>query len=294
VLAEQVGVEIYADKENKNPVDIAQKAVAKAKAEGYKIVIVDTAGRLAVDAQMMDEIAAIKAAVQPQEILFVVDSMTGQDAVNTAQAFNQRLDYTGVVLSKLDGDSRGGAALSIAYTVGKPIKFIGTGEKLDAIDVFHPDRMANRILGMGDVISLVERVQQQYNEEESRKIQKKIAQNKFDFDDFLAQINQIQKMGNIKDLMGMIPGMGNAMKDVEIDNGMFKEVECIIQSMTKKERANPEIINPSRRQRIAQGAGKDISKVNQLIKQFDDMRKMMHQMNKMGFGSNRAPKRKMF
>ncbi len=293
VLGEQIGVDVYSDRESKNPVAIAQAAIKKAKDEGYKVVIVDTAGRLAIDEEMMSEIANIKTAVKPQEILFVVDAMTGQDAVNTAQAFDQRLDYTGVILSKLDGDSRGGAAISIAYTVGKPIKFIGTGEKLDAIDVFHPDRMANRILGMGDVISLVERAQQQYDEEESRKIQKKIAQNKFDFDDFLSQIKQIQKMGNIKDLMGMIPGMSAATKDLEIDNSMFTEVECIIQSMTKKERANPEIINGSRRQRIASGSGKDVTKVSQLIKQFEEMRKMMHQMNKMGYGSNKAPKKRM-
>lgn len=293
VLGEQIGVDVYSDRESKNPVAIAQAAIKKAKDEGYKVVIVDTAGRLAIDEEMMSEIANIKTAVKPQEILFVVDAMTGQDAVNTAQAFDQRLDYTGVILSKLDGDSRGGAAISIAYTVGKPIKFIGTGEKLDAIDVFHPDRMANRILGMGDVISLVERAQQQYDEEESRKIQKKIAQNKFDFDDFLSQIKQIQKMGNIKDLMGMIPGMSAATKDLEIDNSMFTEVECIIQSMTKKERANPEIINGSRRQRIASGSGKEVSKVSQLIKQFEDMKKMMHQMNKMGYGSNKAPKKRM-
>lgn len=281
VLGEQVEVEVYTEDGNKNPVKIAENAIQKAKTEGFSLVIVDTAGRLAVDEQMMNEISDVKKAIHPNEILFVVDAMTGQDAVNTAKAFNDRLDFDGVVLTKLDGDARGGAALSIAYTVGKPLKFIGTGEKLDALDVFHPDRMANRILGMGDVISLVERAQQQFDEEESRRLEKKIAKNKFDFDDFMSQIQQIKKMGNMKDLIGMIPGMGKMVKNMDIDDDAFKGIEAIIQSMTPKERKKPEIINGSRRKRIAKGSGNDIREVNQLMKQFDQMKKMMKQMNRM-------------
>lgn len=284
VLGEQVGVEVYAEPENKNAVEIANNAIKHAKAIGKKIVIVDTAGRLAVDEQMMKEIEQLKKALNPTETLFVVDSMTGQDAVNTAKAFNERLDFNGVVLTKLDGDTRGGAALSIRTVVDKPIKFISTGEKMDAIDVFHPDRMANRILGMGDVVSLVEKAQQNFDEEETRKLNKKIRQNKFDFDDFLSQLEQIKKMGNIKDLLGMIPGMGKAMKGLDIDDDSFKPIESIIKSMTKAERANPDIIDGSRRKRIASGSGTSIQEVNNLMKQFADMRKMMKTMNKMGGG----------
>jgi signal recognition particle subunit SRP54 len=278
VVGEQIGVEVFAEPENKNPVSIAQNAIKYAKEHGKNVVIIDTAGRLAVDKEMMDEIAAVHKAVQPQETLFVVDAMTGQDAVNTAKAFNDILNFEGVILTKLDGDARGGAALSIKSVVDKPIKFIGTGEKMTDIDVFHPDRMADRILGMGDVISLVERAQEQFDEEEARKLQKKIAKNQFGFDDFLKQIQQIKKMGNIKDLMGMIPGMGKAMKGVDIDDDAFKGVEAIIHSMTPKERRNPSVINSSRKKRIARGSGKSVTEVNQLLKQFNQMAKMMKMM----------------
>ncbi|MCH5328863.1 MAG: signal recognition particle protein [Coprobacter sp.] len=275
VLGEQIGVPVYSEEGNLNPVQIARNAVKQARTEGYDLVIVDTAGRLAVDEQMMQEIQAIKEAVSPQEILFVVDSMTGQDAVNTAKEFNDRLDFTGVVLTKLDGDTRGGAALSIRTVVDKPIKFVGTGEKMEALDVFHPTRMADRILGMGDIVSLVERAQEQYNEEEAKRLQRKIAKNQFDFNDFIAQIQQIKKMGNIKELAAMIPGVGKAIKDLDIDDNAFKSIEAIIQSMTPKERTNPEILNGSRRQRIAAGSGTSVQEVNRLIKQFDETRKMM-------------------
>lgn len=275
VLGEQIDVPVYTEPESKNPVEIAQNAIKHAKAHNYDMVIVDTAGRLAVDEHMMDEIEAIKKAINPQETLFVVDAMTGQDAVNTAKEFNQRLDFDGVVLTKLDGDTRGGAALSIRTVVDKPIKFVGTGEKLEALDVFHPARMADRILGMGDIVSLVERAQQQYDEEEARRLQKKIAKNQFDFNDFMAQIAQIKKMGNLKDLASMIPGVGKAIKDVDIDDNAFKGIEAIIQSMTPLERRNPEIINGSRRQRIAKGSGTSLQEVNRLLKQFESTRKMM-------------------
>lgn len=275
VLGDQIDVPVYTEPESKNPVEIAQNAIKHAKAHNYDMVIVDTAGRLAVDEQMMDEIEAIKKAINPQETLFVVDAMTGQDAVNTAKEFNQRLDFDGVVLTKLDGDTRGGAALSIRTVVDKPIKFVGTGEKLEALDVFHPARMADRILGMGDIVSLVERAQQQYDEEEARRLQKKIAKNQFDFNDFMAQIAQIKKMGNLKDLASMIPGVGKAIKDVDIDDNAFKGIEAIIQSMTPLERRNPEIINGSRRQRIAKGSGTSLQEVNRLLKQFESTRKMM-------------------
>jgi signal recognition particle subunit SRP54 len=275
VLGEQIDVPVYTEPESKNPVEIAQNAIKHAKTHNYDMVIVDTAGRLAVDEQMMDEIEAIKKAINPQETLFVVDAMTGQDAVNTAKEFNQRLDFDGVVLTKLDGDTRGGAALSIRTVVDKPIKFVGTGEKLEALDVFHPARMADRILGMGDIVSLVERAQQQYDEEEARRLQKKIAKNQFDFNDFMAQIAQIKKMGNLKDLASMIPGVGKAIKDVDIDDNAFKGIEAIIQSMTPLERRNPEIINGSRRQRIAKGSGTSLQEVNRLLKQFESTRKMM-------------------
>ena len=275
VLGEQIDVPVYTEPESKNPVEIAQNAIKHAKAHNYDMVIVDTSGRLAVDEQMMDEIEAIKKAINPQETLFVVDAMTGQDAVNTAKEFNQRLDFDGVVLTKLDGDTRGGAALSIRTVVDKPIKFVGTGEKLEALDVFHPARMADRILGMGDIVSLVERAQQQYDEEEARRLQKKIAKNQFDFNDFMAQIAQIKKMGNLKDLASMIPGVGKAIKDVDIDDNAFKGIEAIIQSMTPLERRNPEIINGSRRQRIAKGSGTSLQEVNRLLKQFESTRKMM-------------------
>ena len=278
VLAEQVGVEVYKEVENKNPVEIAQNAIKHAKTTNHNVVIVDTAGRLAIDEQMMNEIAAVKSAINPNEILFVVDSMTGQDAVNTAKAFNEKLNFDGVVLTKLDGDTRGGAALTIRSVVDKPIKFIGTSEKMDGLDVFHPDRMASRILGMGDVISLVERAQQQFDEAEARKMQKKIAKNQFGFDDFLKQIQQIKKMGNMKDLMGMIPGMGKALKGVDIDDDAFKGIEAMIKSMTLEERSNPKILNGSRRKRIANGSGTSIQEVNQLIKQFGQMGKMMKMM----------------
>ena len=284
VLGEQIGVEVYAEPENKNAVAIAKNAIKHAKSHGKKILIVDTAGRLAVDEVMMNEISALKESLNPSETLFVVDSMTGQDAVNTAKTFNERLNFDGVVLTKLDGDSRGGAALSIRNVVEKPIKFISTGEKMDAIDVFHPDRMAQRILGMGDVISLVERAQQNFDEEEAMRLNKKIRKNQFNFDDFLSQLEQIKKMGNIKDLMGMIPGMGKAMKGLDVDDESFKPIEAIIKSMTKKERSNPDIIDGSRRKRIASGSGTSIQQVNSLMKQFADMRKLMKTMNKMGGG----------
>ncbi len=275
VVAEQIGVPVYAEDDNKNVVEIANRAIQEAKTKGNDVVIVDTAGRLAVDEQMMDEIESLKNAIHPTETLFVVDSMTGQDAVNTAKTFNERLDFDGVVLTKLDGDTRGGAALSIRTVVAKPIKFVGTGEKMEAIDVFHPARMADRILGMGDIVSLVERAQEQFDEEEAKRLQKKIQKNKFDFNDFLGQIQQIKKMGNLKDLASMIPGVGKAIKDVDIDDNAFKGIEAIIQSMTPKERSNPEILNTSRRQRIAKGSGTNIQDVNRLIKQFDQTRKMM-------------------
>jgi signal recognition particle subunit SRP54 len=284
LLAGAVEVPVYANHEEKDPVVIAQRAIAEAKIKGCDTVIIDTAGRLAVDEQMMNEIAAIKAAVNPHEILFVVDSMTGQDAVNTAKEFNERLDFNGVVLTKLDGDTRGGAALSIRSVVNKPIKFVGTGEKVDAIDQFHPSRMADRILGMGDIVSLVERAQEQYDEEEAKRLQKKIARNQFDFNDFLSQISQIKKMGNLKDLASMIPGVGKAIKDIDIDDNAFKNIEAIIHSMTPKERSNPELLNSSRRNRIAKGSGTNIQEVNRLLKQFDQTRKMMKMVtgSKMG------------
>ncbi len=278
VVGEQIGIEVYSERENKNPVAIAENAIKHAKANGFNVVILDTAGRLAVDQEMMDEIASIHKTVQPQETLFVVDAMTGQDAVNTAKAFNDILNFEGVVLTKLDGDTRGGAALSIKTVVNKPIKFIGTGEKMEAIDVFHPDRMADRILGMGDVVSLVERAQEQFDEEEARRIQKKIAKNQFGFDDFLKQIQQIKKMGNMKDLVGMIPGASKAMKDVEIEDDAFKGIEAIIHSMTPDERAKPQLINASRKKRIAKGSGTSVTEVNQLMKQFTQMSKMMKMM----------------
>ena len=284
VLAEQIDVPMYSEIDSKDPVSIAQNAIKEARAKGYDLVIVDTAGRLAVDEQMMNEIAAIKEPIQPNEILFVVDSMTGQDAVNTAKEFNERLDFDGVVLTKLDGDTRGGAALSIRSVVNKPIKFVGTGEKLDAIDQFHPARMADRILGMGDIVSLVERAQEQYDEEEAKRLQKKIAKNQFDFNDFLSQISQIKKMGNLKELASMIPGVGKAIKDIDIDDNAFKSIEAIIYSMTPEERSNPGILNGSRRTRIAKGSGTTIQEVNRLLKQFDQTRKMMKMVtsSKMG------------
>ena len=282
VVGESVGVDVYMEEGNKNVVEIAQNAIRKAKQESYTAVIIDTAGRLAVDEEMMNEIETLKKAVNPDETLFVVDSMTGQDAVNTAKEFNDRLDFDGVVLTKLDGDTRGGAALSIRTVVTKPIKFVGTGEKMDAIDVFHPERMADRILGMGDVVSLVERAQQQFDEEEAKRLEKKLRKNKFDFDDFMGQIQQIKKMGNIKDLASMIPGVGKQIKDLEIDDDAFKGIEAIINSMTPKERQNPDIINQSRRLRIAKGSGTKIEDVNRLMKQFDQTRKMMRMVSGMG------------
>ena len=289
VLGEQIGVPVYSEIENKNPVEIALNAVKQAKAKGHDLVIVDTAGRLAIDEQMMNEIAAIKKALNPDEILFVVDSMTGQDAVNTAKEFNERLDFNGVVLTKLDGDTRGGAALSIRSVVDKPIKFVGTGEKMDALDIFHPERMADRILGMGDIVSLVERAQEQYDEEEAKRLQKKIAKNQFDFNDFISQIQQIKKMGNLKELASMIPGVGKALKDIDIDDNAFKGIEAIIYSMTPGERTNPAILNGSRRARIAKGSGTSIQEVNKLIKQFDETRKMMKMMTAMKPGSKKMP-----
>ena len=275
VLGSQINVPVYTEEGSMDPVKIAKNAIAEAKKNGNDIVIIDTAGRLAVDEQMMKEIAAIKSAVNPDEILFVVDSMTGQDAVNTAKEFNDRLDFDGVVLTKLDGDTRGGAALSIRAVVEKPIKFVGTGEKMDAVDIFHPDRMADRILGMGDIVSLVEKAQEQFDAEEARKLQKKLAQNTFNFNDFLKQIGQIKKMGNLKDVVGMIPGMSKAMKNLDIDNDAFKHIEAIIHSMTPYERENPAIINGTRRKRIADGSGTDVQEVNRLLKQFDETRRMM-------------------
>src|SRR6056297_92815 len=275
ILGEQAGVEVYTEEDNKNPVKIAKAAIKAARDAGHNTVIIDTAGRLAVDEEMMKEIKAIKDAVNPHEILFVVDSMTGQDAVNTAREFNERLDFDGVVLTKLDGDTRGGAALSIKSVVNKPIKFIGTGEKMDAIDVFHPSRMADRILGMGDIVSLVEKAQEQYDSDQARKIQKKLAKNTFNFNDFLKQISQIKKMGNLKDMVSMIPGMGKAMKNMDLDDDAFQHIEAIIHSMTEEERENPSVINGSRRKRIANGSGTSIQEVNRLLKQFSETRKMM-------------------
>ena len=290
VLGEQIEVPVYKEEGNKNPIEIALNAIREAKAKNYDVVIVDTAGRLAVDEQMMQEIAAIKDAVDPDQILFVVDAMTGQDAVNTAKEFNDRLDFDGVVLTKLDGDTRGGAALSIRTVVNKPIMFVGTGEKLEALDVFHPSRMADRILGMGDIVSLVEKAQEQFDEEEARKLSKKLARNQFDFNDFLIQIAQIKKMGNIKDLMGMIPGVGKQIKDLDIDDNAFKSVEAIIYSMTPYERSHPEAINGSRRQRIAKGSGTNIQEVNRLLKQFEQTRKMMKNVANMPMGKMGMPK----
>ena len=284
VLAEQIGVAVYSERDNKDAVSIAQNAIKEAKATNKNVVIIDTAGRLAIDEVMMAEVANVKAAVNPQEILFVVDSMTGQDAVNTAKLFNERLDFTGVVLTKLDGDTRGGAALSIKYTVNKPIKFVSSGEKMDTLDLFYPERMAQRILGMGDITSLVEKAQAQYNEEEAKKLEKKIRKNQFDFQDFLDQLQQIKKMGNLKDLMGMIPGVGKAIKDVDINDDAFKGIEAIIKSMTPTERANPDLLNPSRKTRIAKGCGKDLAEVNAFMKQFEQMKQMMKTMNNMPMG----------
>lgn len=291
VLAEQIGVPVYMNLESKDPVAIAREGVQHAKAKGYDTVIVDTAGRLAIDEELMREITAVKEAIQPDETLFVVDAMTGQDAVNTAREFNERLDYDGVVLTKLDGDTRGGAALSIRTVVNKPIKFVGTGEKMEALDVFHPDRMADRILGMGDIVSLVERAQEQYDEEEAKKLQRKIQKNQFDFNDFLSQIQQIKKMGNLKELASMIPGVGKALKDIEIDDNAFKGIEAIIQSMTPNERAHPEVLNQSRKMRIAKGSGTSLQEVNRLVKQFDQTRKMMKMVtgSKMGKMMGRMP-----
>lgn len=284
ILGEQVGVEVYAEPENKDAVKIASAAIEHAKANNHRVVIVDTAGRLAVDEAMMNEIARLKAALNPSETLFVVDAMTGQDAVNTAKAFNDRLNFDGVVLTKLDGDTRGGAALSIRRVVEKPIKFMSLGEKMEALDRFYPDRMASRILGMGDVVSLVEKAQEVFSEEEAARLNKKIRRNQFDFNDFLSQLDQVKKMGNMKDLIGMIPGMGKAMKGVDIDDSSFKPIEAIIRSMTGEERENPDVINGSRKNRIAVGSGTSIQQVNQLLKQFSDMRKLMKSMNKMGGG----------
>ena len=284
VLGEQIGIDVHIELENKNPVDIALNAIREARSKNKNVVIIDTAGRLAIDEAMMTEVANIKSAVNPQEILFVVDSMTGQDAVNTAKAFNERLDFSGVVLTKLDGDTRGGAALSIKYTVNKPIKFISSGEKMETLDVFYPDRMAQRILGMGDITTLVERAQEQFDEEQARKLEKKMRKNQFDFADFKQQLEQIKKMGNLKDLMAMIPGVGKAMKDIDISDDAFKGIEAIINSMTPFERGNPDDIDSSRKKRIAKGSGKDIAEVNAFMKQFDQMRDMMKQMNKMPMG----------
>lgn len=289
VLGEQIGVPVYSEEGNNDPVKIALNAVKEARVTGKDVVIVDTAGRLAIDEQMMNEIAAIKKAIDPEETLFVVDAMTGQDAVNTAKEFNDRLNFDGVILTKLDGDTRGGAALSIRTVVSKPIKFVGTGEKLEALDVFHPERMADRILGMGDIVSLVEKAQEQFNAEEAKKLQKKIAKNQFNFNDFLSQIQQIKKMGNIKDLASMIPGVGKALKDVDIDDDAFKGVEAIIYSMTPEERENPELINGSRRKRIASGSGTTIQDVNRLLKQFDESKKMMRMLSKGGKMMGHAP-----
>ena len=284
VLGGQIGVEVYSERENKDAVSIVQNAIKEAKSKNKNVIIIDTAGRLAVDEVMMTEVANIKAAVNPQEILFVVDSMTGQDAVNTAAAFNERLDFSGVVLTKLDGDTRGGAALSIKYTVNKPIKFSSSGEKMDTLDVFYPERMAQRILGMGDIVSLVEKAQEQFDEAAAAKLEKKIRKNQFDFEDFKTQLQQIKKMGNLKDLMGMIPGIGKQIKDVDVNDDSFKGIEAMINSMTMQERRNPDIMTPSRKTRIAKGSGKDISEVNQFLKQFDQMKDMMKMMNKMPMG----------
>jgi signal recognition particle subunit SRP54 len=289
VLGEQIGVDVFVEEENKDAVSIAQNAVKEARSKNKNVVIIDTAGRLAIDEMMMTEVANIRDAVKPQEILFVVDSMTGQDAVNTAKAFNDRLDFTGVVLTKLDGDTRGGAALSIKYTVNKPIKFTSSGEKLDTLDVFYPERMAQRILGMGDITSLVEKAQEQFDDEQARKLESKLRKNKFDFADFKTQLEQIKKMGNMKDLLGMIPGIGKQIKDIDIDNDSFKGIEAMINSMTPEERANPDLIDQSRRKRIAKGAGKDISEMNAFMKQFGQMRDMMKGMNKMGMFGKRPP-----
>jgi len=282
ILGEQIGVPVYFEENNKNPIKIAENAIKHAKQYGNDLVIVDTAGRLAIDEEMMNEIAAVKKAINPHEILFVVDAMTGQDAVNTAKEFNDRLDFNGVILTKLDGDTRGGAALSIRSVVNKPIKFVGTGEKMEAIDIFHPERMADRILGMGDIVSLVEKAHEQYDEEEARKLQRKIAKNQFDFTDFISQIQQIKKMGNLKDLASMIPGVGKQIKDLDIDDDAFKGIEAIIQSMTPKERSNPEILNGHRKARIAKGSGTNVQEVNKLLKQFDETRKMMKMMTSGG------------
>lgn len=290
VLSREIEVDFYCERENQNPVEIALNGITEAKSKSCDLIIVDTAGRLAIDEQMMDEIEALKKAVNPTETLFVVDSMTGQDAVNTAFEFNKRLDFDGVVLTKLDGDTRGGAALSIRTVVNKPIKFIGTGERMDAVDVFHPSRMADRILGMGDVVSLVERAQQQYDEEEAKKLQKRIQKNQFDFNDFMSQIQQIKKMGDVKELAAMIPGVGKAIKDVEIGDEPFKHIEAIIQSMTPEERSNPAMINGSRRQRIAKGSGTTLQEVNRLIKQFDQTRKVMKNVTSMGMGGGKMPR----
>ncbi len=284
VLGGQIGVDVYAERENKDAVSIAQNAIKEAKAKNKNVIIIDTAGRLAVDEVMMTEVANVKAAINPQEILFVVDSMTGQDAVNTAAAFNERLDFSGVVLTKLDGDTRGGAALSIKYTVNKPIKFSSSGEKMDTLDVFYPERMAQRILGMGDIVSLVEKAQEQFDEAEAKKLEKKIRKNQFDFEDFKTQLQQIKKMGNLKDLLGMIPGVGKQIKDLDINDDAFKGIEAMINSMTLEERRNPDVINPSRKQRIAKGSGKDIAELNQFLKQFEQMKDMMKMMNKMPMG----------
>ncbi len=290
VLAKQVGAGIYTEPENKNPVEIALKGIGHAQSNGYDVVIVDTAGRLSVDEEMMTEIANVKEAILPNETLFVVDSMTGQDAVNTAKAFNDRINYDGVVLTKLDGDTRGGAALSVKYTVGKPIKFVSTGEKMDTLDIFYPERMAQRILGMGDIVSFVERAQEQFDDEEAKRLEKKIKKNKFDFNDFLGQIGQLRKMGDLKSLMNMIPGMNKLTKDLNIDNSAFNKVESIIQSMTPQERGNPELLNLSRKKRIAMGCGQSLDEINRFIKQFDQMRKMMHKMTKMpGMGGMAGP-----
>jgi len=284
ILGEQINVEVYSEPENKDAVAIAQNAIKEARTKNKNVIIIDTAGRLAIDEVMMTEVANIKNAVAPKEILFVVDSMTGQDAVNTAAAFNQKLNYTGVVLTKLDGDTRGGAAISIKSTVNKPIKFVSSGEKMDTLDVFYPERMAQRILGMGDIISLVEKAQEQFDEVQAAKLEKKIRKNQFDFEDFKTQLQQIKKMGNLKDLMGMIPGVGKQIKDIDVNDDTFKGIEAMINSMTIEERRNPDIINPSRKQRIAKGSGKDIAELNQFIKQFDQMKNMMKMMNKMPMG----------
>jgi signal recognition particle subunit SRP54 len=285
VLGAQIGVDVFSERENKDAVSIVQNAIKEAKANNKNVIIIDTAGRLAVDEVMMNEVANIKKAINPQEILFVVDSMTGQDAVNTAAAFNERLDFSGVVLTKLDGDTRGGAALSIKYTVNKPIKFVSSGEKMDTLDVFYPDRMAQRILGMGDIVSLVEKAQEQFDAVEAAKLEKKIRKNQFDFEDFKTQLQQIKKMGNLKDLMGMIPGVGKQIKDVDINDDAFKGIEAMINSMTLQERRNPDMINPNRKLRIAKGSGKDIAELNQFLKQFEQMKGMMKMMNKMPMGN---------